>query len=85
MSTFFPLKIVPSFSNLCVENGIKFKMNHKEFDHLFELGIGPYRLTQELADARGYIMTNDNQSLTLDAPLFTVGYRYEVSLQSILM
>lgn len=72
----------PNFNGVCMENGIKFRIEHQEFDCLFEAGIGPYPLTQELADARGYIMTNDSQSLTLEVPLFTVGYRYEdVSLE----
>lgn len=81
---FFSLKIDPlNFNGVCMENGIKFRIEHQKFDYLFEAGIGPYPLTQELADARGYIMTNNSQSLTLEVPLFTVGYRYEVSLQCI--
>ncbi|XP_031440923.1 uncharacterized protein LOC105907195 [Clupea harengus] len=75
----------PYFNGLCMEDGIKFRIDHQEFDHLWEAGVGPFPLTQELADTRGYIMTNDNQSLTLDVPLFTLGYMYEaVSLEQFL-
>ncbi|XP_031440925.1 uncharacterized protein LOC105907158 isoform X2 [Clupea harengus] len=75
----------PYFNGLCMEDGIKFRIDHQEFDHLWEAGVGPFPLTQELADTRGYIMNNDNQSLTLDVPLFTLGYMYEaVSLEQFL-
>ncbi|XP_076144494.1 uncharacterized protein LOC143127075 [Alosa pseudoharengus] len=72
----------PYFNGLCMDNGIKFRIDHQEFDHMWEPGVGPYPLTQELADTRGYIMTNNSQSLTLEVPLFTIGYKYEnVSLE----
>ncbi|KAL2079613.1 hypothetical protein ACEWY4_025357 [Coilia grayii] len=74
----------PSFNGLCMENGIKFRLDHQEFDRLWVASIGLFPLTQELADTRGYIMTNSSQNLTLDVPLFAPGYIYEnISLEHI--
>lgn len=54
---------------------------HHEYDYLWDVVIGHYPLTQQLASERGYIMTNDSTSLILDVPLFTIGYVYEVCQQ----
>jgi hypothetical protein len=53
-------------------------MDHKPFDYLWEVGVGPYILTTNLAAKRSYIMQNDSKSLTLEVPLFSVGYTYKV-------
>ena len=53
-------------------------MDHKPFDYLWEVGVGPYILTTNLAAKRGYIMQNDSKSLNLEVPLFSVGYTYKV-------
>nr|XP_046184366.1 uncharacterized protein LOC124013855 [Oncorhynchus gorbuscha] len=53
------------------------QMDHKPFDYLWEVGVGPYILTTNLAAKRGYIMQNDSKSLTLEVPLFSVGYSYK--------
>lgn len=53
-------------------------MDHKPFDYLWEVGVGRYLLTPNLAAKRGYIMQNDSKSLTLEVPLFSVGYTYKV-------
>ncbi|XP_030635000.1 zona pellucida protein AX 4 [Chanos chanos] len=72
----------PAFSALCTDSGISFKLDHTEFDYLWEVCIGQYPLTQQLADHCGYIMHNDSQTLTLNVPLFTTGYIYEnITLQ----
>ncbi|XP_076828976.1 zona pellucida protein AX 4 [Brachyhypopomus gauderio] len=71
----------PVISGWCNEDGISFGLKNM-YDHMWEFGIGPYTLTQQLADSRGYIMTNDSQMLIMHIPLFTVGYIYEnISLQ----
>ncbi|TRY94235.1 hypothetical protein DNTS_028579, partial [Danionella cerebrum] len=67
----------PVFGSTCAENGISFVKDHDELDHMWDITIGPYKLTPELASERGYIMTNDSTTLKLDVPLFTVGYTYE--------
>ncbi|XP_055794625.1 uncharacterized protein LOC129865692 [Salvelinus fontinalis] len=67
----------PVFKGICKEKSIRFQMDHKPFDYLWEVGVGPYLLTPNLAAKRGYIMRNDSKSLTLEVPLFTVGYTYK--------
>ncbi|CDQ62238.1 unnamed protein product [Oncorhynchus mykiss] len=67
----------PVFKGVCNEKSISFQMDHKPFDYLWEVGVGPYILTTNLAAKRGYIMQNDSKSLTLEVPLFSVGYTYK--------
>uniref|UniRef100_A0A8C7FXI8 Zona pellucida protein AX 4 n=1 Tax=Oncorhynchus kisutch TaxID=8019 RepID=A0A8C7FXI8_ONCKI len=67
----------PVFKGICNEKSISFQMDHKPFDYLWEVGVGPYILTTNLAAKRGYIMQNDSKSLTLEVPLFSVGYTYK--------
>ncbi|CDQ95259.1 unnamed protein product [Oncorhynchus mykiss] len=67
----------PVFKGVCKEKSIRFQMDHKPFDYLWEVGVGPYILTTNLAAKRGYIMRNDSKSLTLEVPLFSVGYTYK--------
>lgn len=68
----------PAFDAVCSESGIRFKLNRQPFDYLWELTIGLDVLTSDLADRRGYIFSNDSQSLQLDVPLATHGYKYQV-------
>ncbi|XP_021433655.2 uncharacterized protein LOC110500569 isoform X2 [Oncorhynchus mykiss] len=67
----------PVFKGVCNEKSIRFQMDHKPFDYLWEVGVGPYILTTNLAAKRGYVMRNDSKSLTLEVPLFSVGYTYK--------
>ncbi|XP_062305852.1 uncharacterized protein LOC134010031 [Osmerus eperlanus] len=67
----------PSIDGFCSENGISFQWNHEPVDDLWEVAIGPDPLTPELAAQRGYVVTNNSQSIILDVPLFTIGYSYE--------
>ena len=53
-----------------------FSMEHSGMDVQWEIGSLP--LTQRMAMIRGYIMRNIAQHMTLEVPLFSVGYRYEV-------
>ncbi|XP_051512641.1 uncharacterized protein LOC127416983 [Myxocyprinus asiaticus] len=72
----------PVFDSMCAENGISFKTGHRVYDYLWDFTIGHYPLTQQLAYERGYIMTNDTNTLVLDVPLFAIGYVYEeITLQ----
>ncbi|XP_019210094.1 uncharacterized protein zpax4 isoform X2 [Oreochromis niloticus] len=67
----------PAFDAVCSESGIRFKLDHQPFDYLWEFTIGLDVLTSDLADRRGYILSNDSQSLRLDVPLATHGYKYQ--------
>ena len=69
----------PAFDAACTESGISFKLDHRPFNYLWEIVIGSDLLTPELAAQRDYILRNDSQSLHLDVPLFTQGYKYNVS------
>ncbi|KAJ8416656.1 hypothetical protein AAFF_G00325340 [Aldrovandia affinis] len=67
----------PGFNGVCTKKSIIFKMDHKKLGYLWEVGIGHYPLTPKLAAHRGYILQNNSQSLTLEVPVFTIGYTYE--------
>ncbi|XP_053199064.1 zona pellucida protein AX 4 [Scomber japonicus] len=67
----------PTFDTVCSESGISFRLDHQPSDYLWDISIGSDLLTQELAEQRGYIMSNDSQSLLLEVPLFTEGYEYK--------
>ncbi|XP_059396163.1 uncharacterized protein LOC132128488 [Carassius carassius] len=72
----------PVFDGMCTESGISFKKDHQQYDYLWDIAIGSYTLTPQLASARGYILTNDSTTLILAVPLFTIGYVYEdITLQ----
>ncbi|KAM6908948.1 uncharacterized protein FYW49_012814 [Xenentodon cancila] len=75
----------PVFESNCTSSGISFKLGFRPFDYLWQFSIGSDLLTSALAAERGYIMTNDSQSLLLDVPLFTRGYEYrDVTLMGFL-
>lgn len=61
------------FDSVCADYGISFMKDHKKNDCLWDITIGPYTLTSQLASERGYIMTNYSTTLVLDVPLFTIG------------
>ncbi|KAJ8274853.1 hypothetical protein COCON_G00094780 [Conger conger] len=67
----------PEFQAVCTERSIIFKMAHQKLGHMWQITIGDYPLTPQLAARRGYIMHNDSQSLTLEVPVFTIGHIYE--------
>ncbi|XP_026122604.1 zona pellucida protein AX 4 isoform X7 [Carassius auratus] len=72
----------PVFDSMCTESGISFKKDHQQYDYLWDIAIGSYTLTPQLASERGYILTNDSTTLILAVPLFTIGYVYEdITLQ----
>lgn len=68
----------PTFNATCSDIGISFTLDHRPFDHLWEIGIGSDLLTAELAAQHDYVLRNDSQRLQLDVPLFTHGYTYNV-------
>ncbi|XP_047452861.1 uncharacterized protein LOC125015204 [Mugil cephalus] len=67
----------PVFDATCSDSGISFKLDHQPSDYLWAISIGSDELTSELATQRGYIMSNDSQSLLLTVPLYTDGYEYK--------
>ncbi|XP_039996264.1 uncharacterized protein LOC120797064 [Xiphias gladius] len=67
----------PQFEAVCSESGIRFKLDRRPFDYMWYISIGSDLLTSELAAQHGYIMANDSQSLLLEVPLFTNGYKYK--------
>ncbi|XP_074416275.1 LOW QUALITY PROTEIN: uncharacterized protein LOC107738014 [Sinocyclocheilus rhinocerous] len=74
--------IPPVFDSMCTESGISFMKDHQQYDYLWDIAIGSYTLTPQLASERGYILTNDSTTLILAVPLFTIGYVYEdITLQ----
>ncbi|KAG5846996.1 hypothetical protein ANANG_G00120950 [Anguilla anguilla] len=67
----------PDFTAVCTERSIIFKVAHQNLGHVWEVTIGNYPLTPQLAAKRGYILQNNSQSLTLEVPVFRIGYIYE--------
>ncbi|XP_063756367.1 uncharacterized protein LOC134875701 [Eleginops maclovinus] len=65
----------PVFDAVCTESGISFKLDRRPFDYLWEITIGSDLLTSELADQHGYIMSTDSNSLLLEVPLFSHGFK----------
>ncbi len=75
------LSTVPTvFDRMCTDNGISFMRDHQQYNYLWDIAIGSYTLTPQLASERGYILTNDSTTLILAVPLFTIGYVYEFKL-----
>ncbi|KAK6295342.1 hypothetical protein J4Q44_G00345680 [Coregonus suidteri] len=67
----------PELKGVCTGRGIVFDMNQPRLGYLWEIGVGHDPLTPELVAERGYNLRNESHSLTLEVPLFTVGYTYE--------
>ncbi|XP_030609883.1 uncharacterized protein LOC115797441 isoform X2 [Archocentrus centrarchus] len=67
----------PAFDAVCSESGIRFKLAYRPFDYVWQITIGSDVLTSELAERRGYIMSNNSNTLILDVPLYTQGYQYQ--------
>lgn len=75
---FWSVSAPPEVDAFCSDSGIHFTLEHRPFDHLWQITIGSDLLSSELATRHGYIVTNDSQKLQLDVPLFTTGYKYNV-------
>ncbi|XP_023829988.1 uncharacterized protein [Salvelinus sp. IW2-2015] len=73
LSNAFP----PELKGVCTRGGIVFDMTQPRLGYLWEIGVGHDPLTPELVAERGYNLRNESHILTLEVPLFTVGYTYE--------
>ncbi|KAL6118565.1 uncharacterized protein ACO6RY_03347 [Pungitius sinensis] len=72
----------PTFVTTCSESGVGFRLDRRPSDYLWEISVGGDLLTPELANQRGYNLSDDGRSLLLGVPLFSEGYAYrDVSLQ----
>uniref|UniRef100_A0AAZ3P1G5 ZP domain-containing protein n=1 Tax=Oncorhynchus tshawytscha TaxID=74940 RepID=A0AAZ3P1G5_ONCTS len=69
--------IPPELKGVCTRGGIVFDMTQPRLGYLWEIGVGHDPLTPELVAERGYNLRNESHILTLEVPLFTVGYTYE--------
>jgi hypothetical protein len=70
--------VPPELKGVCTRGGIVFDMTQPRLGYLWEIGVGHDPLTPELVAERGYNLRNQSHILTLEVPLFTVGYTYEV-------
>uniref|UniRef100_A0A8C4Z967 ZP domain-containing protein n=1 Tax=Gadus morhua TaxID=8049 RepID=A0A8C4Z967_GADMO len=62
----------------CTPTGITFSLwKSPQMEFLWEIGVGAEPLTPELAELRGYRLYNDTQSITLEVPVFSIGYTYQ--------
>lgn len=75
-------KVPPEITAQCSDKGIVFSVVRlPKAQSLWEVGIDHEPLTAELASQRGYILYEENQRTTLEIPVFSVGYTYEVRLK----
>lgn len=70
----------------CTEGGVTFTVEKTPcLGSLWEVGVGQEPLTAELAAQRGYHLRNESQSITLEVPVSSVGYTYEVGVHKCIM
>lgn len=65
----------PQFEASCSESSIIFKVQHKPSNSKWEYTVGLDPLTPELAKKQGYIISNNSQTLQLEVPLRSSGYK----------
>lgn len=75
----FSSEVPPEITAQCLDEGISFSVVRLPRAHnLWEVSIDREPLTTELAAKRGYHLYNDSLRTTLEVPLFSAGYTYEV-------
>lgn len=74
-------KVPPEITAQCSDRGITFSVvRPPRAQSLWEVGVDHEPLTSQLATQRGYLLYNDTQRTTLEVPVFSIGYNYEVRL-----
>lgn len=74
-------KVPPEITAQCSDKGIAFSVvGPPQTRSLWEVGVDHEPLTSQLAAERGYILYNDTQRTSLEVPVFSIGYTYEVRL-----
>lgn len=74
-------KVPPEITAQCSDGGLTFSVvRPPRAESLWEVGINHEPLTSQLADQRGYRLYNDTQRTTLEVPVFSIGYNYEVRI-----
>lgn len=75
-------QVPPEITARCSDGGIVFSVvRPPRAESLWEVGVDQEPLTPELAAQRGYLLHSDGHKTTLEVPVFSVGYTYEVSLR----
>ncbi|XP_051908627.1 uncharacterized protein LOC127592154 [Hippocampus zosterae] len=68
----------PKITAQCLDRGILFGVAvGPGARSLWEVGVEHQPLTPQLAAQRGYRLLNDSQKITLEVPVFSIGYTYE--------
>ncbi|XP_077409709.1 uncharacterized protein LOC144039865 [Vanacampus margaritifer] len=68
----------PKITAQCLDRGILFSVVMPPgAESLWEVGVDSQPLTTQLADQRGYKRLNDSQEISLEVPVFSIGYSYE--------
>ncbi|XP_077366418.1 uncharacterized protein LOC144010140 [Festucalex cinctus] len=68
----------PKITAQCLDGGILFSVVMPPgAESLWEVGVDSQALTAQLADQRGYKLLNDSQEISLEVPVFSIGYMYE--------
>lgn len=74
-----PLTVPPEITARCLDRAILFSLvKPPGAKGIWELGVDHEPLTPELAAQRGYLLYNDTERTSLEVPVLSIGYQYEV-------
>lgn len=77
-------KVPPEITAQCSDGGIAFSVARlPRAESLWEVGVDHEPLTSQLAAQRGYRLHNNTHRTTLEVPVFSIGYTYEVRLHDV--
>lgn len=69
----------------CSDGGITFSVvRQARVESLWEIGVDHEPLTSQLATERGYHLHNDTHGTTLDVPVFSIAFTYDVRVDDTL-
>ncbi len=75
----FSFKVPPEITAQCSDRGITFSIVRlPQAESLWEVGIDHEPLTPQLVAQRGYHLHNDTHRTTLEVPMFSAGFNYDV-------
>lgn len=74
-----PLTVPPEITAQCLDRSIIFSLvKPPGAKGIWELGVDHEPLTPELAAQRGYLLYDDTERTSLEVPVLSIGYQYEV-------
>ncbi|KAG9346355.1 hypothetical protein JZ751_006666, partial [Albula glossodonta] len=78
------LQVHPSLEGKCTEKGVLVLLHYGNQDLQWEMYLGKHRLDWELVDIAGYVVEAEEEYLSVELPLYSLGMTYEdLSLQGL--